>query len=195
MVRPSLSNLSLPGGVTLSLSANSFNYNHARYLANPTDTTVPRTFVFDCLNFESGTTRLTPESMQTVQDLVVILKVYPTAAVQLEGYTDSTGDAAANKKLSQDRADAVKELLVKGGIDTNRLGTAGYGQEKPIASNATEDGRLCRKFAFLGVFPLFFPPVAIGGGDRIDCKGSHCEKEIILWGVRWYGAYPLSDRQ
>ena len=61
--------------------------------------------------------------------------------MQLEGHTDNTGDAAANKKLSQDRADAVKELLVKGGIEASRVSTAGYGQEKPIASNATEDGK------------------------------------------------------
>ena len=139
--RQPLANIVLPGGASLALAENSFNYNLSKFLANTTDTTVPKTFVFDRLNFDSGTTRLTPESVQTVNDLVVILKAYPTAAVQLEGHTDSTEDAAANKKLSQDRADAVKGLLVRGGIDASRLGTAGYGQEKPIASNATEDGK------------------------------------------------------
>jgi outer membrane protein OmpA-like peptidoglycan-associated protein len=136
-----MANMALPGGMSLSLPENSFNYNLAKYLANTTDTTVPRTFVFDRLNFASGTTRLTPDSVQTVNDLAAILKAYPTAAVQLEGHTDNTGDAEANKKLSQDRADAVKELLVKGGVDGGRLSTAGYGQEKPVASNATEDGK------------------------------------------------------
>jgi outer membrane protein OmpA-like peptidoglycan-associated protein len=84
---------------------------------------------------------LTPESVQTVTELVAILKAYPAATVQLVGHTDSTGDAEANKKLSLDRADAVKDLAVKGGIDASRLSTAGYGQEKPIASNATEEGK------------------------------------------------------
>jgi OOP family OmpA-OmpF porin len=133
--------MALPGGTSLSLPENSLNYNLARYLANPNDTTVPKTFVFDSLNFESATTKLTPESEKTVSDLAAILKAYSTTAVQLEGHTDNTGDAAANKKLSQDRADVVKELLVKGGIDASRITTAGYGQEKPIASNATEDGK------------------------------------------------------
>jgi putative transposase len=55
--------------------------------------------------------------------------------------------------------------------------------------------RLCRKFAFFGVFPLFSSPAVIGGDRMIDFKGSHFEKEIILWGVRWYVAYPVSYRQ
>jgi outer membrane protein OmpA-like peptidoglycan-associated protein len=50
-------------------------------------------------------------------------------------------DLAANKKLSQDRADAVKEVLVKSGIEASRMTAAGYGQEKPFASNATEEGK------------------------------------------------------
>jgi OmpA-OmpF porin, OOP family len=141
MVKSTLANITLPGGMTLSLPENSFNYNLARFLASATDTTVPRTFVFDRLNFDSGTTRLTAESLQTVNDLVVILKAYPTAAVQLAGHTDSTGEAEANKQLSLDRADAVKDVLVKGGIEASRLTTAGHGQEKPIASNATEEGK------------------------------------------------------
>ena len=62
-------------------------------------------------------------------------------AVRLEGHTDSTGDAAANKKLSFDRAIVIKEIMIKGGIADERIGTDGYGQEKPIASNETENGR------------------------------------------------------
>jgi K(+)-stimulated pyrophosphate-energized sodium pump len=61
--------------------------------------------------------------------------------VQLEGHTDNTGDPEANKKLSVDRAEAVKALLVAGGIDAARIKTAGWGQEKPIASNDTEEGK------------------------------------------------------
>ena len=61
--------------------------------------------------------------------------------VILEGYTDSTGDAAANKKLSLDRAAAVKSLLVAGGGADSRITTAGFGLENPIASNDTEEGR------------------------------------------------------
>ena len=72
---------------------------------------------------------------------MAILKAYPTAKIQLEGYTDSTGDAAANKKLSLERADAVKMLVLQGGIAPERIATEGFGQEKPVAANDTEEGR------------------------------------------------------
>jgi hypothetical protein len=52
--------------------------------------------------------------------------------------------------------------------------------------------RLYREVAFPGVFPLFSPAVVMGGDRMIDFKGSQFEKEIILWGVRWYVAYPIS---
>jgi OOP family OmpA-OmpF porin len=139
VARP-LATVTLPGGVTVAVREGSFNYNLARYLADPSGT-VPRTFVFDSLNFESGTTQLTPDSAQTVTDLIAILKAYPTTEVRLEGHTDSTGEAAANKQLSLARAEAVKSMMVRGGIDASRMSTAGYGQENPIASNATEDGK------------------------------------------------------
>ena len=61
--------------------------------------------------------------------------------VKSKGHTDSTGDPESNKTLSLDRAEAVKALLVAGGIDARRIDTAGWGQEKPIASNDTEDGK------------------------------------------------------
>ena len=68
--------------------------------------------------------------MPTVTDLIVILKAYPSAEVQLVGHTDTTGDPEANMKLSQDRANAVRDMLANGGIDASRLSTAGYGQDR-----------------------------------------------------------------
>ena len=136
-----LAELQLPGGVRISVPEGTFNFSLATWLASTTDMTVPKRFVFDNLNFETGSTRLTPESRPTVDSLVVILKAYPPVAVGLEGHTDSTGEAAANKKLSLDRAIAVRDLLVSGGIADSRVSTAGFGSEKPIASNDTADGR------------------------------------------------------
>ena len=141
VTKPMAKSVTLPGGANLSLADGSFNYRLAQYLANTADTTVPKIFVFDNLNFDFGTTKLTPESQQTVTDLIVIFKAYPSTEARLEGHTDSVGDAEANKKLSQDRADAVKNIMVTNGIDANRLSTTGYGQEKPIASNDTEEGK------------------------------------------------------
>lgn len=140
-VQSHLAQITLPGGAVISVPEGSMNYNLARFLASGSNSELPKTFVFDNLNFTTGTTQLTPESVPTVNDLIVILKAYPVAEVQLVGHTDNTGDPAANLKLSQDRATAVRDALVNGGIDANRTSTAGYGQDKPIASNDTEEGR------------------------------------------------------
>ncbi|ERP91998.1 membrane protein [Alcanivorax sp. P2S70] len=67
---------------------------------------------------------------------------YPSAQLVLEGHTDSTGAASYNKKLSKQRADAVKKVLVESySIDESRISTVGYGEEKPIADNNTSEGR------------------------------------------------------
>ena len=136
-----ISQLELPGGARISVPEGSFNYSVASWLASTKDTQVPKRFVFEDLNFETGSTRLTPESGTTVNTLVAVLKAYPAVAVALEGYTDNTGDPAVNKQLSLDRATAVKDLMVSGGIDGGRITTTGNGQDNPVAPNDTEEGR------------------------------------------------------
>jgi OmpA-OmpF porin, OOP family len=135
-----LSNIRLPGGATISVPSGSLNDKLAGFLADGRQT-APQTFVFDHLNFEQASTQLTPDSQGTVASLSQILKAYPNAHVQLSGHTDNTGAADVNQKLSLDRANAVKEMLVSSGIFPDRIATSGYGQDRPIASNDTEDGR------------------------------------------------------
>ncbi len=136
-----LSRLSLPGGVALDVREGGFSDSLARFLANTADTTVPRTFIFDDLNFETGSAALKPESKRVVDDLIVIMKAYPTSRGRLEGHTDNTGDAGANKALSEARARSVRDTMVSGGVDAGRLEAAGFGQERPIAPNDTDTGR------------------------------------------------------
>jgi len=134
-----LSNLTLPGGVRISVPRGSMNYNLASYLAGNEAT--PKTFVFDHLNFQSATTDLTPESTSTVNSLASILKAYPNARVQLAGYTDNTGDPQANRRLSLDRANAVMSMLGAQGVSSDRMHAVGMGSDHPVASNDTEEGR------------------------------------------------------
>ncbi len=138
---PKMASITLPCGTVLSVEEGTFNFNLATFLMKGSDSDLPKTFVFDHLNFDSATTRLTPESNATVTNLIAIMKCYPTMQVQLQGHTDSTGDAAANKQLSVDRANAIRDLLVQAGVDTSRITTSGFGADKPIASNDTEEGR------------------------------------------------------
>jgi OmpA-OmpF porin, OOP family len=139
--RPILASIHLPCGTTLAVEQGGFTFNLANFLLNGSASDVPKRFVFDHLNFESSTTQLTPDSNETVSNLVKIMMCYPNMTVELDGHTDSTGDPEANKTLSVNRANAVKDLLVQGGIDTQRIATEGFGQERPIASNDTDEGR------------------------------------------------------
>ena len=59
----------------------------------------------------------------------------------VQGHTDAVGDAAANKKLSQERAQSVVDYLVSKGVDPAQLQAVGYGQEKPVADNSTKEGQ------------------------------------------------------
>ena len=98
-------------------------------------------FNFDRLLFDTGKTTLKPESVEEVKNIAEILKAFPSVNIKIGGYTDNTGGADINKKLSQGRADAVMSELVKLGIDKSRLAAEGYGPEHPVASNDTEAGR------------------------------------------------------
>ena len=77
-----------------------------------------------------------------IGELAAVMKKYADLKILIEGHTDNVGSAKYNQKLSQQRADAIKKNLVdKYGIEASRLGTKGYGLTKPIASNATKEGR------------------------------------------------------
>ena len=82
------------------------------------------------------------ESNELFTDVGDIIKKFPTIKkVAIEGHTDSDGKAKYNKKLSQKRANAVKDFLVKLGIEENRLEAIGHGEDKPIADNKTDEGK------------------------------------------------------
>jgi OOP family OmpA-OmpF porin len=101
----------------------------------------PRTFTLSPLNFATGATKPTKESVPTVDELASVLTEHPTATIRLESHTDSVGNAAANEKLSEGRSAAVKAMLVDRGIDAERIDTAAMGQDQPTDTNANAAGR------------------------------------------------------
>lgn len=99
-------------------------------------------FNFDRVTFESGSAQLdAAASEEQLNNLVEILNAYPKVALKIGGYTDNTGKEAANKKLSQERAEAVRAALVNKGVAAERLEAEGYGSQHPVATNDTEEGR------------------------------------------------------
>jgi OOP family OmpA-OmpF porin len=79
---------------------------------------------------------------EEIAELAAVMKKYPDLKITIEGHTDNVGGLIYNEKLSQRRADAVKKYLVeKLGIDASRLNAKGYGEIRPIESNATKEGR------------------------------------------------------
>jgi outer membrane protein OmpA-like peptidoglycan-associated protein len=98
-------------------------------------------FDFDRLLFNTGSATLQPQSMEQLNNIAAILKAYPATHLTIGGYTDNTGDAASNLKLSQDRANNVTAELVKLGVAKDRLVAKGYGEEHPVGDNSTEAGR------------------------------------------------------
>jgi len=93
------------------------------------------------INFENGKAVITASSFKSLDDLATLLNSYPGASVEIQGHTDNNGAADANKTLSQDRANAVKRYLAAGGVAEARMTAVGYGQEMPIADNATPAGK------------------------------------------------------
>ena len=98
-------------------------------------------FTFDRLEFETGSATLTPGSQPQLRNIVEILRCYPNVTVKFGGYTDNVGDPASNQQLSQLRADNARQAVIAQGIDASRVEAQGYGQDHPVASNDTAEGR------------------------------------------------------
>jgi outer membrane protein OmpA-like peptidoglycan-associated protein len=91
--------------------------------------------------FDVDKTGLKEDATTELADLGHVLKDYPDTVLVVEGHTDSTGSAAHNKKLSEERAQSVIKTLVSDGVDRSRLTFKGWGEDKPLESNSTADGR------------------------------------------------------
>ncbi|RPI03269.1 MAG: OmpA family protein [Ignavibacteriae bacterium] len=91
--------------------------------------------------FETGKSVIQNESSPIVDQIFELLTSDAALKISIEGHTDNVGDAAGNKKLSQDRAKAVMDALTVKGADKTRMSFVGWGQEKPVADNRTDEGR------------------------------------------------------
>jgi len=97
------------------------------------------------VNFEFNKARLTPESYPILFYAVQNLNENPDTKVEIQGHTDNIGSEQYNMKLSEERAQTVRDYLVAKGIDPSRLTVKGYGESMPVADNSTPEGRLLNR--------------------------------------------------
>jgi K(+)-stimulated pyrophosphate-energized sodium pump len=125
----------------MSFAVNGIEDQLIKFLNSSEEVSKDKWFDFKNLNFATGSAVIDSSSIKEVSNIAEIMKAYPAVDIKVGGYTDNVGNAASNLKLSADRAAAVKAALTSAGIATTRMESEGYGQEHPVASNDTKEGK------------------------------------------------------
>ena len=106
------------------------------------------------VTFRSGSADLNTQFFKVLDGVAAVAKKYDKTIIEVAGHTDNVGSANYNKQLSQQRADTVSRYLSSRGVAAARIMTAGGGEEHPIASNATEQGRAANRRVEVTLAPL-----------------------------------------
>ncbi|WP_455426459.1 OmpA family lipoprotein [Dryocola sp. LX212] len=106
------------------------------------------------VTFDSSSATLKPAGANTLTGVAMVLKEYPKTAVNVVGYTDSSGSNELNMRLSQQRADGVGSALITQGVEASRVRTTGAGPSNPIASNSTAEGKAQNRRVEITLSPL-----------------------------------------
>jgi len=102
---------------------------------------LPTTYVLENVFFDSGKSTLKSSSFKSLNSLAELLKTKKTLIIEIGGHTDNVGKPEANLTLSKRRADAVKNYLVRKGVNAQQIKTKGYGDTVPVADNSSSQGR------------------------------------------------------
>jgi outer membrane protein OmpA-like peptidoglycan-associated protein len=106
------------------------------------------------ITFDFDSTAIRPQFRQTLDQVSDTLRRYDQTYVDVYGHTDSVGSDAYNQGLSERRASAVADYLTSRGVQSARLGTRGYGETQPVASNDTEEGRAENRRVEIKLVPI-----------------------------------------
>ena len=101
-------------------------------------------------NFDSAI--LQPEAKANINKLSIILKKYPDTNILIAGYTDSDGSEEYNKTLSEKRAKSVEDYSIMHGVNSSRFSIVGLGEDEPVASNDTEEGKRLNRRVEIAIF-------------------------------------------
>ncbi len=101
----------------------------------------PKVYTLDNVFFDSGKSTLKPESSKELNELSEYMQLKKTLVIEIAGHTDNVGNKDVNQKLSEDRANAVRNYLIKKGVTADRIVAKGYGDTQPIGDNTTDAGK------------------------------------------------------
>ncbi len=108
----------------------------------------------DSVMFEIGKATLTLQGEHKINEFATVIQHYGTQNILIEGHTDNTGSKSKNQKLSENRANVIRNTLINKGVKSQRLITKGLGEKQPIATNATLLGRQKNRRVELTVLPI-----------------------------------------
>ena len=106
------------------------------------------------VTFATDRDQVIPAFYPTLDSVAIVLRKFDKTLIDVDGHTDSVGNAGYNQDLSERRANSVANYLASRGIDPRRMSAMGYGLERPIASNATESGRAQNRRVEIAISPL-----------------------------------------
>ena len=106
------------------------------------------------LVFDTNSAEVKGASLTDLQQVAKVMNEYPQTRIMVAGHTDSTGSNELNQKLSERRADAVKNILVSNGVSADRIVAVGYGETQPIGSNDTAAGRQQNRRVKITIEPI-----------------------------------------
>jgi OmpA-OmpF porin, OOP family len=106
-----------------------------------TNQATPKRIPLEGVTFDNDSDRLSATGASSLDGVAAALKAHPTANVRIDGFTDNSGNAEYNKTLSANRANAVRDALIRRGVDEKRITITGSGADHPVASNDTAEGR------------------------------------------------------
>lgn len=140
----SLFDLSLPNGFKMNVGENSTENKIFKFLNDASSTVsddkTQGWITLDRVYFATGKADLTGTSDAQMKNIIEILKAFPTATVKLGGYSDNTGSADVNAKVSTERAKTIADKIIAGGIDASRIESEGYGAQHFVcAANDTDE--------------------------------------------------------
>lgn len=119
----------------------------------------------DGVTFAVDSTTISPAFQKTLDEIALSLKQYPDSLIDVYGHTDSTGSDAYNQSLSERRARSVADYLSMRGVASSRIRSQGFGEQYPIASNDTAEGRALNRRVEIKITPISQEEVQAASGQ------------------------------